>query len=255
MTTDALKIVETARNKGTKDWSITRLPDFKGRKAFVLPGAFYGNIVTLFAEAGFEKATSIADADVVVFAGGADIDPKLYDQKAIAGTYFNEDRDRAEQEAYDECIRLRKFMFGICRGAQFLHAMNEGELWQDVNNHGGTDHFIVDIDEDVRVLATSIHHQMLKINDRIQVLAVCEEQVATKFRDENLFIDLEQRGSNTSDELEIEAGYYEDTHCLFVQGHPEVGSAEYRAWTMNKLHDFMVDWEAVNTGPTLEQLL
>lgn len=228
--------------RGTKNWAVKALPSFRGRKSFVLPGAFYQDIVVLMAESGFEKASTVEEADVVVFTGGSDINPALYQQKPIQGTYFDSDRDIVEEAIYQKCIKLDKIMFGICRGAQFLHAMNGGELWQDVQGHGSS-HMIIDVDEDVRVEATSIHHQMLQINEKITIIAVCEEQVSTKFRDENMFIDLSREGVNAAAELEIEAGCYLDTKCFFVQGHPEVGSLEYRSWTMQKLLDFVEEWE------------
>lgn len=223
---------------GTLDWGIKEMSQFKGLKAFILDGAFYGDIVQMFAEAGFERANTVSDADVVVFAGGADINPALYGQEKLDVTWFNQARDDREVEAYRLAREQDKPMFGICRGAQFLHAMNGGELWQDVSGHGGGSHYIVDLDEDVRVLSTSIHHQMLKVNDRINVLAVCEEQISYRFQD-----DRDTRVVDASDvednEIEIEAGTYTDTKCFFVQGHPEIGCKEYRSWTFSKFHDFL----------------
>lgn len=242
------------RSNGTKEWAIKDCPSFGNRKAFVLPGAFYPDIVVLMAESGLGKASSIEEADVVVFAGGSDINPALYQQRPLVGTHFNPDRDVLEEAIYHECIKQDKIMFGICRGAQFLHAMNGGELWQDVVGHDSS-HTIIDIDEDVRVEATSLHHQMLQINTKITIIAVCEDQISTKFKDENMFIDLSKEGLNAGAELEIEAGCYEDTKCFFVQGHPEIGSLEYRAWTMCKLLGFVEEWEndkmLLNSTPML----
>lgn len=229
------------KTSGTRTWGITRMPDLpKSMSAFVLPGAFYGNIVGLMAEAGYKKATSIEDADVVVFGGGADINPSLYNQKNVASYGINTVRDDLEISAYKAAQAAGKICFGICRGAQFLHAMNGGTLWQDVNNHGGRDHFIVDIDEDVRVLATSLHHQMLQTNDTIEVVAVTEEKVATHFRDDTTDVTLSRNPESLM--MEIEAGAYSNTKCFFVQGHPEIGSPEYRSWTMTRLNDFVFDW-------------
>lgn len=229
------------KTTGTRVWGITRMPELPGKlSAFVLPGAFYGSVVGLMAEAGFSKADSIETADVVVFIGGADINPSLYDQKNIASYGINTVRDDLEISAYKTAQAAGKICFGICRGAQFLHAMNGGKLWQDVNNHGGRDHYIVDLDEDTKVLATSLHHQMLQQNDKIEVIAVTEERVATHFRDDSTDVSLGRNPESSL--LEIEAGAYSDTKCFFVQGHPEVGSAEYRSWTMTKLNDLILDW-------------
>ena len=239
---------------GTADWKVKTLPDFKGKKAFVLPGAFYSACVGLMAEAGFTRATSVADSDVVVFIGGEDINPALYGQKNVK-SYFTQERDDLEVEIYKRAQELGKVCFGICRGAQFLHAMNGGTLWQDVNNHAGRSHYIVDLDEDCRVLATSMHHQMLQDNDTLEVVAVAEEQVATSFIDEDLHIDLNGKGVNASHEVEVEAGTYPKTKCFFVQGHPEVGNPEYRSWTMQRLYDYFLDWTADDSGSQLAEIL
>ncbi len=238
-------------SEGTTDYINKVMPQFPGKKALVVPGcAFFGAIVTLMAEAGFERALTVEDADVIVFGGGGDISPELYGEKILSTTHVDFDQDIVEEEMYRKCVRLNKPMFGICRGAQLLHAMNQGTLWQDVNNHGGRDHYIVDIETDQRVLATSIHHQMLKVNSRMTLIAVTEEQIATSFKDGCHSMQL---GEN-SHEIEVEAGAYPESKCFFVQGHPEVGDAEYRSWCMNKLFNFLQDLEPFQTTPEMELL-
>lgn len=234
-------------HKGSRVYNKTEMPDCTGWKAFVLPGAFYGDCVGLMAEAGFEKATTVEEADVVVFTGGSDINPELYGQKNKYSS-FNNNRDVAEEWWFNKAKSQKKVMFGICRGAQFLHAMNGGQLWQDVNNHAGRDHLIVDIEEDVILPVTSLHHQMLKPNEEIQIIAVCNSQVATSFKDDKQSISIATAGKQTDPMIEIEAGAYTKTACFFVQGHPEIGAPVYRSWTMNKLYDFIVDWEGVQDG-------
>lgn len=128
---------------GTSDWRVSTFPKVTGKKAFVLPGAFYGHCVLLMVEAGYSKAESVDEADVVVFIGGEDINPILYDQKNVA-SHFNDHRDALEVEIYKRAQEKGKVCFGICRGAQFLHAMNGGGLAR-VNNHAGRNHMIVDL--------------------------------------------------------------------------------------------------------------
>lgn len=216
------------------------LPNFHGARAHVLPGAFYGSIVSLMAQSGCTKANTIEEADIVVFAGGADIDPQLYGQKALPCTYFNADRDTHEIWAYHKALNAGIPMFGICRGAQFLHAMNGGKLWQDVQHHAGNDHSIIDIVNDTKVVATSIHHQMLRDKSDLIIVATAATQVSKKFVAADVSINIERGGY----ELEIEAGYYDKTKCFFVQGHPEVGSPEYRSWSMNWLANLCTKWDA-----------
>jgi gamma-glutamyl-gamma-aminobutyrate hydrolase PuuD len=238
-----LKVFQMDKHEGTKDYTRIDLPDFNYRSVFILNGAFYPDVVRLLASCNLKRADSVKDADIVVFIGGSDINPSLYNERCLSLTHFNTERDLFEIEIYNEAKALGKTIFGICRGAQFIHAMNGGTLWQDVNWHGGISHSIVDIDDDVKLIANSIHHQMLRLNDEIVVAAVCEKQVATRFEAEGLSINLTKNGSNASDEIEIEAGFYEKDRSFFVQGHPEVGSDEYRSWTMNKLYDWTIEWE------------
>ena len=221
-------------------WDIVEIPAFEGKKAFVLPGAFYGACVALMAKAGFERAVNVEEADVVVFIGGVDVDPKLYGEEIIAQTQTpSKERDALEQAVYDKCVEMGKVMFGICRGAQFLHVMNGGALWQDVKGHAGPSHWIYDTEDDCLVWATSLHHQMLAINNRMDVLAVCKDQISDEFRSADMVLDLKKEGANAAVEVEIEAGMYWDTKCFFVQGHPEVGDPEYQSWSLFKLQEFM----------------
>lgn len=229
---------------GTKPWEKHVFPVIPKTKAFVLPGAFYGQCVLLMTAAGYSRADSVDEADVVVFIGGADINPALYGHKNVASG-FNDQRDAYEVSVYEEAVKKKKVLFGICRGAQFLHAMNGGTLWQDVNGHAGHPHEIVDLDEDVTVMATSLHHQMLQDNDTLEVLAVTNKQVATRFRDADMVMEITKAGVDSDDsEIEIEAGCYHATKSFFVQGHPEVGSVFYQTWTMTKLYDLMNEWRS-----------
>lgn len=218
----------------------TEMPDMGGLRAFVLPGAFYGACCALMAEAGCLKADSVDDADIVVFIGGEDVNPALYGEKPIKSTYFTEDRDTYESVMYARAVDQGKVLFGICRGAQFIHAKSGGRLWQDVNNHAGPDHHIYDIEEDVTVQATSLHHQMLRDHPDLAIVAHSARQVATNFEAERDIV-ITDRANHPHDdlyEMEIEAGYYTKIKAFFVQGHPEIGSPEYRSWCMNKLFEF-----------------
>lgn len=233
------------------EWGMTSFPCFKKfskvkgekPKCLVLPGAFYADGVALMTEAGFSRAGVVAEADLVVFMGGADVDPRLYGEKALPTTYSSPTRDDVEGRIYDECVERGIPMFGICRGAQFIHAKHGGSLWQDVNNHGGTDHIIYDLDDHVIVEANSYHHQMIKDHEALDVIAVTRQQVATKFACQDFNMTIGKHTSNLDAEIEIEAGAYHDVKAFFVQGHPEVGNKEYRSWCMTKLHDHLFYWQ------------
>jgi GMP synthase-like glutamine amidotransferase len=247
-------MADKVKTGGTSDWAVATYPKvMEGlNKVFVLPGAFYREICFMFAQAGYIRANSVEECDMVVFAGGADIDPGLYGQKPIPETSFNKSRDVYEIAMYHKARSLKKTCVGICRGAQFLAAMNKCGLWQHVDNHGGRNHSIVDIEWDCRVEATSIHHQMIMMNDKMELVAVCEDQVASVFKSENLFVDLNRPGANALCEVEVEAGAFPETRCFFVQGHPEIGSQEYKTWFFSRLKDYHEDWATMPDADEVE---
>lgn len=230
----------------TKLWTHKPIAQFTGKKALVLNGAFYGSCVALFVAAGFEIVHEVEEADVVVFIGGVDVDPTLYGQKRISQTQApSTARDNEEKEVYARALKRGIPMFGICRGAQLLHVLNGGQLWQHVDNHAGPDHLIYDCEDDVFVSATSYHHQMLALNEKIEIIAVTKDQISHRFLSDTMTVNLAREGANADVEIEIEAGCYWDTKCFFVQGHPEVGSQEYKSWTMAKFCDF---WDELEVG-------
>jgi gamma-glutamyl-gamma-aminobutyrate hydrolase PuuD len=222
-----------------RKWERIDLPDFNGRKVFVTNGAFYSQIVSLMAACGMQKAATVKEADIVVFSGGADVNPALYGQRPLRESSWHVERDDEEVAVYVEATERNKILFGICRGAQFIHVMNGGQLWQHVEGHGGTQHLITDIEDNFELVANSIHHQMLMENEDIEIAAVCTNQVSRKFYCDSMSEEL----FDNETLIEIEAGYYADDRSFFVQGHPEVGSDVYRSWSMNKLYDHMLEWE------------
>lgn len=233
---------------GTETYSEFLIPFFENKKVFVASGSFYQEAIAMMASAGFTRAESVDEADLVVFLGGSDVNPALYGERPLAATRWHPIRDEQEKALYDKC-RLKAIpMFGICRGAQFLHVMNDGSLWQDVNNHAGNTHYIYDIDEDVRVLSNSLHHQMIMFDPEVnmELIATCESQIATTFKAENLFIDIKEEGKNALEEVEVEAASYPMTGCFVVQGHPEISGEEYRSWCLHKLYDFLTEWNQAN---------
>ena len=114
------------------------------KKVYVIGGNRYQE-ARLIAEWGWLTANNMEEADVVVFTGGADVDPALYNQRPHNTTQFTEWRDRAEITAFQRAHALEIPMFGICRGAQLLTVLTGGHLVQDISGHG-TDHPIVDLD-------------------------------------------------------------------------------------------------------------
>jgi putative glutamine amidotransferase len=78
---------------------------------------------------GVEEA--VARLDAVVFAGGADLDPALYDESPHPSTLgVRPDRDAGELPLLRAALRADLPVLGICRGMQLLAVAHGGTLVQ-----------------------------------------------------------------------------------------------------------------------------
>lgn len=71
--------------------------------------------------------------DGILFTGGHDINPKLYNQekKGVCGIQC-EKRDEMESYLFKKAIKNDKPILGICRGIQLFNALLGGTLYQDL---------------------------------------------------------------------------------------------------------------------------
>lgn len=164
----------------------------------------------------------LEEADLIIFTGGEDINPKLYNQEAHATTWFDEDLDSYEIEAWEK-IKPHQLVWGTCRGMQLLTALNGGKLVQNVNNHAGPNHEITVGDK--QFMVTSLHHQMCYPYDMPEehytLLGVSTYPQSTIYQ-----------GYDFSEEILITKGEPElikyhvpnKPICLGIQGHPEMMS-------------------------------
>lgn len=183
------------------------------------------SIVDMFKyQGGFVSTKQYTQASIVVFPGGADIDPQLYGERPLKSTNFNpklDDRDTRIWEVIGGNKDVLKI--GICRGAQFLNVMNGGKLWQHVDGHTKS-HDIIDLviapGEPLHV--TSTHHQMM-IPSNNGVLFAFADKLGSNFKTDNP--DLKKSEKNFHAKLqpkyEAEVVYYPETNCLCFQPHPE----------------------------------
>jgi len=185
----------------------------------------------LFVRADCYKANTIEEADLVIFTGGEDVNPALYGEDPHPSTEINIDRDTEDCMVYAKCLELGIPMLGICRGAQFLHVMNGGKLYQDVDEHNG-DHSMWDVRLKLLVnRVSSVHHQMCIENTKGGMSII-----ATNSRAKNRWKNAIDRIVGT--QADIEAFFYRDTCCLGIQGHPEYrGYHEFAKWTMGTIED------------------
>lgn len=71
--------------------------------------------------------------DGVVFSGGGDIDPALFDQeKHETVDYMDEERDTFEMKLMEEAFARDMPILAICRGVQVMNVQQGGNLIQDI---------------------------------------------------------------------------------------------------------------------------
>lgn len=194
----------------------------------------------MFIRARCTRANSPLEADLVVFTGGEDVDPLLYGEIPHSTTSWSPDRDNDDMAIYQTCLDNGIPMFGVCRGAQFLHVMNGGKLFQHIDNHNG-DHTMWDR-RDKRLVkrVSSVHHQCCIENRGGGMEVIAENNGASV------------RWRNPTDKVigplpDVEAFFYRSTCSFGVQGHPEYkGYTEFMKWTLDKLD------ELINQNPDLE---
>ncbi len=158
---------------------------------------------------------SIKDCDLVMFTGGEDVNPAIYNRRKHTRTNFSDQRDSFEIHMMAEAVEQKKPIIGICRGAQLVCALAGGILVQHQNQPG----FIHPIHlPDGRILdMSSTHHQSqypwVLPPEEYHILAVANNLSAYHEGDG---IDMEQA------EIEVEICYYPKILALGIQGHPEL---------------------------------
>jgi gamma-glutamyl-gamma-aminobutyrate hydrolase PuuD len=167
---------------------------------------------------GWHVTNSLDEADLVQFTGGSDVSPYLYGEKEHPRTYAHKERDLLEVRMFERCLEFQKPMAGICRGGQFLNVMNEGTMYQDVNNHAMTGtHGVKDLYSQDVYQATSTHHQMMRPSKKGLILAIASPPLATRKE----YVDDGNIKLVTNDHVDVEAVYYPKSNCLCFQPHPE----------------------------------
>lgn len=180
------------------------------------------------------KAELPEDADLVVFTGGADINPALYGEDPHSSTIFDDRRDTADIEVYQICLDKGIPMLGICRGAQFIWAMNGGKLYQDVDNHNTGHSMYCHHTKKFVERVSSVHHQMCMRTPGMEATVLATSAKAT------------ERWCNptrvvTGNESDIEAYFIRDVAALGIQGHPEyAGYPDFTLWTGDIIQDLIV---------------
>lgn len=163
---------------------------------------------------------SVEEADIVLFTGGEDVHPDMYDREMHPRTYANIRRDIQEKSIFDS-VREDQMCLGICRGSQFLCVMNGGILVQHCTNHAlGYTHPITNGSEVYDI--TSTHHQMqypfVISPEYYDILYAAKHRSDTYEGDGVSYENLVKYG-------DPEIVYYHvpgNPKCLAIQGHPEM---------------------------------
>lgn len=179
---------------------------------------------------------SIEESDLILFEGGADVNPSVYSQKKNPKTYFDDNRDKNDIYFFKKAIELNKPMAGVCRGAQFLTAMQQnGCLIQHVEGHAVFSPHEILFSDGSYALATSTHHQMMWPFDvpKYELIAWASRRISDVYE----FQSHTDTVSSLPGGREPEIVYYPNTKCLAIQPHPEMMSKQSQL--VLKLNDIL----------------
>lgn len=80
-----------------------------------------------------ESSFLAAQMDGLLLTGGPDPHPFLYGEETLSGCgSVSMLRDRTDLALFSAFFKLKKPIFGICRGAQLINTALGGTLWQDI---------------------------------------------------------------------------------------------------------------------------
>jgi putative glutamine amidotransferase len=153
------------------------------------------------------------DVALVVFTGGADISPSIYNESVGKFTHANPERDEFEVAVFQKALDLNIPMFGVCRGLQFLTAMFGGKLVQHTNNDHAS--HLMKTPDGMEFRVSSCHHQMCLPRKQDTILGWS----ATRLSETYLNGDDEEIVPKP--EKEVEAVYFPEGSAG-VQYHPEM---------------------------------
>lgn len=195
------------------------------------------------AQAIHDAENQIDENTVILYGGGEDISPGLYNQVANPRTLAPSspsNRDKLEQYFFNLGKKRGAAHYGICRGAQLLAALSGGTLFQHVDRHNSPHTCILSPDVithkhdlyqylqkenlfpfvEEKIKVTSVHHQAVNIKDlkkaRPDTISVLETPCLSHnyHTDESFLTAAEVKEDN-------EAFLIPSLRVFGVQGHPE----------------------------------
>ena len=191
-----------------------------------------GLYASMFKNRGWKVVDDINKANLIQFTGGEDVDPNLYGEAPHPETFVNKMRDKVEQQIYNK-VKNKIPMTGICRGGQFLHVMNGGQMFQNVNNHGRSHKVRIEGED---IICSSTHHQMMRMyNPDVEILGYCFESTKKEYVRFDGKVD-----EYVGDDEDIEVLFYPNSSCLCFQPHPEFYQDECQDVYFNLIHRLLM---------------
>lgn len=99
------------------------------------------------------------DADLIIFEGGTDLDPRLYKEEYSQFTNASPNDDRKDMEIYMEYLEIPKI--GIRKGAHLMTSLAGARIIQHVTGHLDKSGHTVELKTGAKLPVLSNHHQMM----------------------------------------------------------------------------------------------
>ena len=158
--------------------------------------------------------------DGLLLTGGEDINPLLFGEEPdpMLGEIC-EARDRFELLLFGEVYRLKKPIFGICRGLQLMTIALGGTLWQEVSRKPGD--LIKHSQETDRKIST--HHVNILPSSQLEPILGLKARVNSYHHQAAKSVGTTGKITATASDGIIEAIDWSTPHhyCQAVQWHPE----------------------------------
>ena len=188
-------------------------------KILVVDGMSYGLPVETFGKLTddvIDFMENPSEFRLVMFTGGADVSPELYNHTSPRGECFcNKVRDMREIAIFKHALKNGIKMTGICRGFQFLNVMAGGYMIHHLNGHSGASHDMC-TSRGEKLHVNSLHHQMAVIPKNAYLIGWSDE------RQSGIYIGDGDKPETTMPEYEVEAAIFPEINAAGVQYHPEM---------------------------------
>lgn len=161
--------------------------------------------------------------DGFIIVGGGDVNPAIYKQVNTSSNDISDYVDELDLSVISYAVENTKPLMGICRGIQIINVFFHGSLKQDIPNHQGVNHHIVQLKPLKKFpkdcIVNSYHHQSI---DKLGygLIALYE-----------------------SDDQEIEVIIHEKLPIIAVQFHPEIDKEDsFSKQLIDYFNDILINY-------------